>query len=442
MYLTRKIDQSLLEWINLPNRKPLLLRGARQVGKTSTVHQLAKQFQFFLPINFDERKSLVRIFDNAEGVKDVCEQLSILTNTPIIHGRTLLFLDEIQAAPSALRMLRYFHEKMPDLHVIAAGSLLEFALEDLPSFATGRVRSLFMYPLSFPEFLNANGEKMLLEKLNQAGAGASLPDSLHQKLIGLLKKFLITGGMPEAVSAYVSGGNLLEVQRILNDLLMGLQADFAKYKRKVPGERLSEVFRSVAGQTGNKFSYKPLDATLHYKQIKDALQLLSMAGIIHPVVHSSGNGIPLGAEVNPKKTKFLVYDTGIFQRLLGLDLQTMLTDDNFDAVNKGNIAELFVGLEILKAQDPYEQTHLHYWHRESRNSQAEVDYLLQVGGKIAPVEVKAGTRGGMQSMFLFLKEKKQPKGYRLSLENFSSMDSVDILPFYAAYKLIGNPTER
>jgi predicted AAA+ superfamily ATPase len=160
-----------------------------------------------------------------------------------------------------------------------------------------------------------------------------------------------------------------------------------------------------------------------------------MAGIVYPVIHTAANGIPLGAEINPKKIKYLLYDTGIFQRLLGLELGDMMIQDDFTAINKGNIVELSVGLELIKNTDPFEPAHLYYWHREAQNSQAEVDYVIQSGNEIYPIEVKSGTKGSMQSMYLFMKEKKIMLGYRLSFENFSSMDSVKIMPVYAAGKL-------
>jgi predicted AAA+ superfamily ATPase len=435
MYLNRKIDHYLMEWKADTDRKPLLLRGARQVGKTSAVKNLSSNFKYFLSINFDERRDYVKVFETTNGIEDVCEQLSLITGTPIIAGETLVFFDEIQVSVQALQMLRYFYEKMPELHVIAAGSLLEFALEEIPAFGAGRVRSVFMYPFSFEEFLVAIGESALIPKMLQADYQHPLQIVIHQKLSGLYKKFLLIGGMPEAVRAYVKGDSILNIQRVLNDLIIALEADFAKYKKRFPGGRLTEVFRAIAYQTGQKFTYSYDKGSLSNVQIKEAIRLLSMAGIVYPVIHTAANGIPLGAEINPKKIKYLLYDTGIFQRLLGLELGDMMIQDDFTAINKGNIVELSVGLELIKNTDPFEPAHLYYWHREAQNSQAEVDYVIQPGNEIYPIEVKSGTKGSMQSMYLFMKEKKIMLGYRLSFENFSSMDSVKIMPVYTAGKL-------
>lgn len=438
MYLKRTIDEELKNWKSAKNRKPLMLRGARQVGKTSTVKKLAVHFTYFVEINFDEEQAFSAIFVKKLSVFEVCEQLSVLTNTPIIEGKTLLFLDEIQTCIPAISMLRYFYEKMPELHVIAAGSLLEFALADIPSFGVGRVRSLYMYPLSFREFLMAHKELMLLEQLDKASVSKPLSLPIHQKLINLYKKFLIIGGMPEAVSVYINNKDLLEVQRVLNDLLISVQADFAKYKTSVPRARLVEVFNAIAQQVATKFTYSYPNATLNNLQVKEAIELLKMAGMVYAVTHSAANGIPLGAEINPKKTKFLIFDTGIFQRILGLNIADLLIGDDFNTINKGHIAELHVGLELLKAESCYQKTDLYYWQREAKNSQAEVDYVCQFNNIIVPVEVKAGTKGSMQSMYLFLNEKKRTQGFRISLENFSKMDKISILPAYAVNNLAAN----
>jgi predicted AAA+ superfamily ATPase len=435
IYLKRNIDKTLFAWKQEQTRKPLLLRGARQVGKTSAIVHFATHFEYFVHVNLDESKAYRQLFEQTDDVERIIEQLSVLTNIPILPGRTLVFLDEIQTSAAALRKLRYFYEKMPNLHVIAAGSLLEFALEELPSFAAGRVRSLFMYPFSFEEFLIALQEERLAQAIVRANATNPLPDVLHQKAVELLKRFWIIGGMPEAIGAYAGGKSMLEVQRVLNDLILALQADFAKYKSRFPGGRLTEVFQAIGYQTGNKFTYTYPQSTLNHAQVKEAIRLLTQAGIVYPVMHSSGNGIPLGAETNPKKIKYLIFDTGIFQRVLGLDIGEMLLQRQWDMVNKGNIAELFAGLEFIKSTDPYEESHLYYWHRESKGSQAEVDFLIQKGRQIYPVEVKSGIRGSMQSLHVFLSEKKSPFGYRLSLENFSAMQSVKVVPLYAVRSL-------
>jgi hypothetical protein len=431
MYIQRKIDDVLLTWQRSSSRKPLLIRGARQVGKSTAVRNLSKQFDYFIEINFDEQPEYLNLFANTSDIGDLIEQLAIITQTEIIEGRTLVFLDEIQASLPAISKLRYFYEKKPNLHVIAAGSLLEFALSELPSFGVGRVRSLFMYPFSFIEFLGALNEKPLASMIQQSNSQSPINPIFHEKLKIYFKKFLIIGGMPQAVQTYVAKGDLLEVQRILDDLIIAIQADFVKYKRQIPPTNIKSVFESIVKQVGTKFKYANDLTSLTNPMIKQVIDLLKMAGLVYQVTHSSSNGIPLGAEANPKKIKLLIFDTGIYQRILGLDVASLLLKDDIEVINKGNIAELFVGLELLKSNDAYEKTALYYWHREAKNSQAEVDYVIQNQDFIFPVEVKAGTKGAMQSMHLFMDEKKSRYGLRLSLENFTEYEKVKVLPLYA-----------
>lgn len=435
MYIHRTIDQTLSSWKETKHRKPLLLRGARQVGKTSAVKNLSKKFKYYIEINFDESPVFKTLFERDFSINEICEQISVLTNTPIIANETLVFFDEIQSCIPAITKLRYFYEKMPELHLIAAGSLLEFVLSELPSFGVGRVRSVFMYPLSFKEFLLACGEDLLLKSIEKANFEKPISDSIHSKLLSTYKKFLIIGGMPEVVSAYARGASLLELQTILNDLVISVQADFVKYKSRVPATRLIEVYSAIAQQIGSKFSFTYPNATLNNRQIKEAIDLLLMSGLIHSVTHSSSNGIPLGAGANSKKIKYLIYDTGIFQRIMGLNIGELMLQDDFNAVNKGNIAELFVGLELIKVNGPFENHQLFYWHREEKSSQAEVDFVEQFENKIVPIEVKSGKKGTMQSLYLFLEEKKQPFGIRISMENFSTLEKIKILPLYAIHVL-------
>jgi len=437
MYLNRKIDNDLLSWAQESDRKPLLLRGARQVGKSSAVRHLAEQFEYFVEINFELDTNARDLFAKGDlSPRRLCQELAVIYETPIIPGKTLLFLDEIQKSLPAISALRFFYEKYKELHVIAAGSLLEFALQELPSFGVGRVRSMFMYPMHFFEFLSACGHQLLIQSIQDANPRNPLSEQVHKKAIELLKIFLIIGGMPEVVSAYVHNNDLLSCQRVLDDLVISLRSDFSKYKEKVPTLQISAVFESIAAQTGQKFVYANVSNDYNHRQLKEGLELLKMAGLVIPVIHTASNGIPLGSEIDVKKQKMFLLDTGIFQRLLGLPLKQnfmsdVLISDDFSLVNKGNIAELFAGLEILKSYSCYEQKNLYYWHRESKSSNAEVDFVIQIGRDIIPVEVKSSSKGSMQSMRLFLEEKHAPFGIRTSLENFGELPGIKIVPIYA-----------
>ncbi|HVW59312.1 MAG TPA: DUF4143 domain-containing protein, partial [Puia sp.] len=340
----------------------------------------------------------------------------------------------------AISSLQSFYEKFPELHVIAAGSILEFALADMPSFRVDRVRPVVMYPLSFDGFLLASGENLLLEAKNKANSQRPLAEPIHQKLTGLLKRFMVLGGMPEVIAAYIDSHDVARCTRALDDLITSLRTDFAKYRKHVPFLRISEIFDSVVQQAGGKFVYTKAHSESNHKQIKEAVDLLIMAGWVIPVTHTSANGLPLGAESNPKKRKLHLLDTGIFQRILGLKIADILLQDDVNVINKGAIAEQYAGLEILKPASCYRQEPLYFWHREAKSSNAEVDYVIQKGQQIIPVEIKSGKQGSMQSLHLFLQEKRAPYGIRFSLENFAAYNNIQAYPLYAIPSAITSPS--
>ena len=441
-YINRHIDKDLLAWKASQNRKPLLLRGARQVGKSSSIRELGRQFEFFVEVNFDEKQAVHTLFKRDLSPRQICDELSAIFSTPIVAGRTLLFFDEIQACPAAISSLRYFYEQMPELHLAAAGSLLEFALRELPSFGVGRIRSLFLFPFSYDEYLRATGDALLADAIRKATPASPCSEAVHQKAVQKLIRFILIGGMPEVVSIDAAGGGLLECQRALDDLILSFFDDFAKYKARVPALRLREVFASAMEQTGRKFVYSRATPTATHAQIKEAVALLEMAGLLHPVTHTPASGLPLAAGQNAKHNKYLVPDTGIFQRFLKLDLEKMLLADTLAQINKGAAAELFAGLEILKNSPAENPAPPHYWRREQRGSNAEVDYVVQRGNAIVPVEIKSGQRGTMQSLRLFMGEKNVPIGIRSTLENFGALPQIDIVPLYALGAFLAqNPSQ-
>lgn len=430
-YIQRTIDQHLIQWKEDPNHMVLLVRGARQIGKTSAIRHLGVSFTHYLEVDLSERADLHSLFTPQSSPQEICNHLSAIFNTPIIDGQTLLFFDEIQACPQAISKLRYFYERMPHLHVVAAGSLLEFALEELPSFGVGRVQSIFMYPLSFQEFVYACGKKSAYDIIQQSSPTNPPHETIHTMMIELLRIFLIIGGMPQVVSEYINKGTLLSCGKILNSLVVSFRDDFSKYRKRVPFNRIDETFLSIAHQNQGKFIYSKVNSNLSAEQVKNALHTLIMAGLVYPITHSSSNGIPLGAEINEKYRRMIYFDTGLLLKVLGLNYENILLASNSQLINKGSLAETFVGCELTKSASPYEPTPLYCWHKESPNANSEVDYVISRNSEIIPIEVKAGTQGSMQSMRVFLKSKNIPYGIRTSLENFGQLPDIDIYPLYA-----------
>lgn len=431
MYYKRIIDKYLTDWAEQPLHKPLLLRGARQVGKSTAIRHLGEQFVSFVEVNFERQPAFKELFQPDLDVKRIVPQLAALAGQPIDAGKTLLFLDEIQACPEAIMALRFFKEDLPELHVVAAGSLLEFALNNLPTFGVGRIHSMFVHPMTFDEFLIANGEQLLIDARNQASVSQPLPEPMYQKLIELLRTYILVGGMPESVACWVEKHDFLRCQEVQDDILVTYEDDFPKYKKRVIPELLRQTWRSVAVQAGQKFVYSQVG---DYKvaEVKNALELLTRAGLIVPVTHTNANGLPLGSEADTSYRKMLPFDTGLMLRLLNMttgdisELTTqILTGSAADLVNKGAVAEVLAGLEMYRYQTPNVRHEMFYWIRQIKNSLAEVDYITNYKSIVLPVEVKAGKQGGMKSLWAFMREKKLTKAVRCSLENFGAITYID-----------------
>ena len=432
MYYKRFIDNYLSDWAKRKVHKPILLRGARQVGKSTAVRHLGEKFKYFVEINLEKQPDYKTLFKQDLDVKRIVPQMAAMYGTPIVPGETLLFIDEIQECEEAIMAMRYFKEDMVGLHVIAAGSLLEFVLDDLPTFGVGRIHSMYMFPMTFDEFLLANGENLLMEARDQARATSPLPEPLHDKLVQLLRTFMLVGGMPESVVKWVETHDYLQCQEVQDDILTGYEDDFPKYKKKIDPQLLSATMKSAAVQATKKFVYAKVPGEYKTAEVKKAVEMLIKAGILIAVTHSDANGLPLGDEKDESTRKMLLLDTGLMLRLLNMTLgdisaitTQILTASAADLVNKGTVAEMLAGLELLHYRTPNLKHELYYWLRQAKNSTAEVDYLLSKDMKVMPFEVKAGVQGGMKSLWSFMHEKKLTEAIRCSLENFGQFDYID-----------------
>lgn len=437
MYIQREIDKTLLAWKNSQNRKPVLLRGVRQCGKTSAVRELARQFDTYVEINLEKKPSLSRIFDGDIDIHRIINLLEVESKTRIVPEQTLLFIDEIQVCPRAITALRYFYEELPQLHVIAAGSLLEFVLnkknEKKAEFPVGRVRSIFMYPFSFREFLVGIKEEMLAYYLDTIDPDKD-SNGLHGKLLEAYKTFLVVGGMPEAVSAYAQNGSILECQQIHRDILLSMKDDFDKYDSSIPSDIIRSVFNfaihNVCKQT--KASSAVSGVSAYY--FEESIDLLRKAGLVYPVKASACDTIPLGGSEKSANKKLIVFDTGVYLTECDLDTGAMLATTVFEELNKGDVVEMQTGLELIKYANAYKEAALYYWYRTGAN--AEVDYVIEKDSGIIPVEVKASGKGSMQSMNSFLSNFDVPYGIRVSLEDFCQYDKIKVIPVYAVQKIL------
>ena len=414
MQMYRKALHDLIDWKDRPSRKPLIIRGARQVGKTWLVRKFAGQFGNLVEINFDKNPEKAQLFAGRDISRGL-QLLQIDCDTEIVPGKTLLFLDEIQAAPEMLPLLRYFYEEQSDLHVIAAGSLLEFLLADHDfAMPVGRVEYLHLGPMDMEEFLLALGQERMTKFLKDYSLNEPIPESIHLSLLNFLKLFWIVGGMPAAVAWYGNSGQLAEAIREHAAILQTYEDDFSKYRKRIYPERLRKVFRRIPALIGNKLKYVRLDPEERSRELSDSLHLLEMARVIYRVRHSAGNGVPLGAEAKERDFKPLFLDIGLVSTSLGLTLPGLEVVDDLLMVNNGALAEQFVGQHLLYDGPGYEKPQLFYWNREQKSSSAEVDYLITHEDKVVPVEVKAGTTGALKSLQVFVAEKKSPVALRFN----------------------------
>jgi len=402
------------DWLVSPQRKPLIIRGARQVGKTWLVrHLAASSKRQLIELNFEKQPQLASLF-TTNDINQILVNLSVVVNEKIDPQKCLLFLDEIQAAPEVLSKLRWFSEDLPQLPIIATGSLLEFVLESHTfSMPVGRITYMHLEPLSFEEFLLARDKSLLCDYINNFQYDGEIPIYIHDELTSMFKEFIIIGGMPAAISNWVEEQSLFRVSQIHHDLLATYRDDFAKYSGRITLDKLDEVMMSIPKNLCKKFVYSNVNPSFNTNTVKQVLLLLNKARICHRVSSASANGIPLGAEIKEKYFKEIFLDTGLCSAALGLSYSQVKDVHEISYINKGEIAEQVAG-QLLRTIEPfYIEPSLYYWQRDEKGSSAEVDYLIQHGNKIIPIEVKAGSSGTLKSLHLLMESKKLDTAIRI-----------------------------
>lgn len=446
----RKALSHLDGWLKPRPRKPLIIRGARQVGKSTLIRAFAERSHLTLnEINLEKHPALDRSFRTLNVRQIIREFEAILGRNPAVPD-SLLFLDEIQAVPSILPALRYFFEELPEVPVIAAGSLLDFALsENKISMPVGRIEYRYLHALTFEEFLAAIGKTNLARALRDFSFGdqeSQLPHAAHLELLEAQRLYLFIGGMPEAVASYLKQEQAADAVQAQRSILDTYRDDFSKYAAKKELQRLQLIFDRVPALIGGKVKYVNISREDPSREIKAALELLSKARVISKIFHSSSSAVPLAAQLDPDVYKIIFLDVGLMNRLLGLDWRATSQADERRLVNEGPLAEQFIGQQMLDAfsQDGAEDTRLFYWLREGKSSNAEVDYVVSRGDLIVPVEVKAGKAGSLKSLHQFVSEKKCPFACRFDL-NPPSLQTIETTVLRAganqkiAYKLISLP---
>ncbi|MBN1676545.1 MAG: ATP-binding protein [Kiritimatiellae bacterium] len=419
--MERRYMRELVDWKDRKTRKPLVVRGARQVGKTYLIREFARaHFENLVELNFDKTPEKAGLFRERD-VSSILRLLEVDSRRAVVPGRTLVFLDAIQAAPAVFPVLRYFCEDRPDIHVIAAGSLLEFLFAEHDfSMPVGRIEYLHMGGMTFEEFLLALGEERLVAFLNEWTLAREFPRGLHEKLSGYVRRFVVVGGMPSAVGAHVEADRADAAHRAQQEILQTFADDFAKYRKRVNVARLRKTFARLPALVGRKLKYVHIDRHEKARDLAVCVELLAMARVIHRVRHSAASGLPLGAEANGADFKPLFLDVGLVSSALGLTLAQVQLADDLVLVNGGALCEQYVGQHLLYQSPPYMPPDLFYWNREKRGAAAEVDYLIAGGNRVVPVEVKAGKTGSLRSLHVFV----QDKGAELAVRFNTDLPSV------------------
>jgi uncharacterized protein len=429
--MERLITQELIKWKSQKNYKPLIIRGARQVGKSFSIMDFGRNhFEGKVHLlDFEQRPDWNRLFEKNLDAGRIMSELEVLMGSSITAGKDLLFFDEIQSCPRAIMSLRYFYEQIPELHVIAAGSLLEFALKDI-SFPVGRIQILDMFPLTFSEFLLATGNSNALEIV--LAKPREQPELIHNMLNDELRKYFFIGGMPECVKTYINSGSMHAVFEVQSNLVNSYRLDFPKYAQYSNKHCINAVVVSTAKSVGQQIKYSRLAEDFSNPTIKKAFDLLCQARIINKVPSASPEGLPLEASASQRFFKALVVDIGIMQCLSGMAVNTEYAQSDLLAIYRGALAEQFVGQEFAAAMD----RKVYYWTRKAKSSTAEVDYLIAVNNRILPVEVKSGSAGSLRSMHLLLQTYSDcPNGYVLSGANYKELPDQKLvfIPLYYAY---------
>lgn len=407
--------QYLQDWFQQADRKPLIIRGARQVGKSTLVKLFAEQNKLtLLTLDFEQAPEHADFFAS-KIPSTIVNLLSTKLSMPMDPKNTILFLDEIQKTPEVIASLRYFYEQMPELGIICAGSLLDLALEQINfSMPVGRVSYMFMGPMTFQEFLLALGHKQLVRFLNTYALGDPIPGGIHKTLLKLLKDYCFIGGLPEAVRSYVKREEIFGVDQIKHALINSYQEDFAKYATPTQQQRMRNIFNIVPQILGEKFKYSNISKDEKSTVTRGALDKLVLAKIITKVCNTAANGLPLGAEANVDFYKTFFLDVGLVCTALDLNYANFSTSLDITLVNSGKIAEQFIAQHLLYSRSYYETPALYYWAREKKSASAKIDFLIANNGKIIPIEVKAGASGTLKSLHYFLQEKRLNLGVKFS----------------------------
>lgn len=423
--MEREAIGQLYEWKARPNRKPLIIRGARQVGKTWLMLEFAKKaYEKWIYVNFEDEEMLKHVFELDFDVPRILNALSLRFHTEI-DEQTLLIFDEIQAAPRGITSLKYFCEKAPEYHVITAGSLLGISMHGGDSFPVGKVDFLSLMPMSFPEFLRAAGQERLAKLLAECKWDSIV--YVKDRIIQLLRTYYYVGGMPEAIKAYCDGLGYEEVRRIQSNILMTYENDFSKHAPANEVPRIRMVWHSVTSQLAKenrKFIYGVLRQGARAKEFEIAVEWLQDAGLVYRVNRTKSGEMPLSAFEDFGTFKLFMLDVGLMCAINRLSSDSILLGNDIFSTYRGAMTEQYVCQQLTGAVD-----FIYYWSAD--NSRGEIDFLIQTGGRIVPIEVKAEENLKSKSLSAFVARYPSLHAVRLSMSDYREQEWMTNVPLYA-----------
>lgn len=420
--------KDLLDWKKSNKRKPLLLQGARQVGKTYLVNQFGEnEYKDFIYLNFEEYPDLRKLFNKELNPEIIIDNISLYLGRKISSQDTLLFFDEIQEIPEAITSLKYFCEHLPEFHIIAAGSLLGVSVGKTTSFPVGKVNFMTLYPMSFREYLIAFNEEMLVSKMNPENNLKAFPEPIHQKLLKHLKLFMFLGGMPEVLQDYIEHKDISSCRSIQLDILESYKRDFSKYSDKNQAIKIAQLWESIPYQLAKenkKFKYSDVKSGARASRYEQTIEWLSKAGLINIAYNISVPKLPLAGYSDNSKFKIYMNDIGLLGAMLNISSSLILETGTLFTEYNGAFAESFVASELVA----YGSDKLYYW---TSKSTAEVDFLIQKENNIYPVEVKSGLHRNIKSLRSYEDKYAPLLMYRISPRNYIQSDNFINIPLYA-----------
>ena len=431
--MKRLLRDKILNWKSSANRKPLLLRGIRQSGKTWLLEELGRlNYEDTAYFNFEKNDSISKIFDKDLDSKRILTELAVLYGQAIRPGKTLIIFDEIQLCSRAITSLKYFYESTPGHHIASAGSLLGIALASPTSYPVGKVDMMTLRPMNFYEFLLSNKEDMLLEYLSERkDQPEPIPDAFAEKLIDYLKQYYIVGGMPEAVEVWLTTNSISEIDNTQQNILNLFELDFAKYAPAHETPKLSMVWNSIPTQLAKengKFVYGLLRKGAGAREFENAMTWLQNAGMVYKVFKIRKPSVPLKAYEDKSYFKLYFPDTGLLRKMAALSAKSILEEDRLYQEFKGAMAENFCLQELVAASDNIP----HYW---SSGNLAEIDFIMQFNDKIIPIEVKAAENVKSKSLSVYRKKYGPPLAVKVSRRNISYRNGLLHWPLYLLWKL-------